>query len=67
MDFDFMKYKVHYHNITTDDMLNGKGLRVVLWLSGCTHQCKDCQNPITWDENSGLIFDENAFNEIMQN
>ena len=38
---------MRYHNITKDDMLNGDGLRVVLWLAGCEHHCKGCQNPIT--------------------
>ncbi len=40
---------MRYHNITRDDMLNGDGLRVVLWVAGCSHCCKDCHNPITWD------------------
>ena len=53
-----------YHDITHDDMKNGDGLRVVLWVSGCSHKCKGCQNPITWNENSGLEFDEAAENEI---
>ena len=39
---------MRYHNITKDDMLNGDGLRVVLWAAGCHHCCKDCQNPVTW-------------------
>ena len=51
---------MRYHNITKDDMLNGDGLRVVLWLAGCSHHCKNCQNPITWDPDGGLIFDETA-------
>ena len=55
---------MRYHNITTDDMLNGDGLRVVLWLSGCEHHCKGCQNPLTWDANSGLVFDERALDEL---
>ena len=38
---------MNYHNITHDDMNNGDGLRVVLWLSGCLHHCKNCQNPQT--------------------
>lgn len=42
--------------IRTDDMLNGEGLRVVLFVSGCTHQCKGCHNPETWDINSGKPF-----------
>ena len=45
-------------------MLNGDGLRVVLWVSGCTHQCPECQNPITWDLAGGLPFDEDAENEL---
>lgn len=55
---------MRYHNITKDDMLNGDGLRVVLWVSGCTHCCKECHNPITWDPNSGILFDEAAKMEI---
>ena len=55
---------MRYHNITKDDMLNGDGLRVVLWVSGCSHCCKGCQNPITWDVNGGVVFDENAKQEI---
>lgn len=57
---------MNYHNITTDDMLNGEGLRVVLWLSGCSHHCKGCQNTQTWDENSGIKFDISAKNEIFE-
>lgn len=45
-------------------MLNGDGLRVVLWVAGCSHCCKDCQNPTTWDPNGGLHFDEEAKNEL---
>ena len=47
---------MRYHNITKDDMLNGDGLRVVLWVSGCNHCCEECQNPITWDPNGGIPF-----------
>ena len=55
---------MNYHNITYPDMNNGDGLRVVLWLSGCGHHCKGCQNPQTWNPDSGILFDENAFNEL---
>lgn len=55
---------MRYHNITKADMLNGEGLRVVLWVSGCSHHCHACQNAITWDHNDGLIFDDNAKKEI---
>lgn len=55
---------MRYHNITTDDMLNGDGLRTVLWVSGCTHRCQGCHNPITWDVECGLPFDEAAEKEL---
>lgn len=44
--------------------MNGTGLRVCLWCSGCDHHCKNCQNPITWDPNDGAKFDTKAKNEI---
>ena len=55
---------MNYHNITHDDMLNGSGLRVVLWVSGCSHHCKGCQNPQTWNPKSGILFDENVKEEL---
>ena len=45
-------------------MRNGEGLRVVLWVAGCSHCCKECHNPITWDPNGGIPFDEAAKQEI---
>lgn len=55
-----------YHNITKCDMNNGDGIRVVLWVSGCTHKCPGCQNPCTWDIDSGEIFGEEAKAEIFE-
>ncbi len=57
---------MNYHNITYPDMNNGEGLRVVLWLSGCSHKCKGCQNPQTWDADSGISFDESAKEELFR-
>ena len=57
---------MNYHNITYPDMLNGDGLRVVLWLSGCSHNCYKCQNPQTHNPNSGILFDENAEEELFR-
>ncbi len=55
---------MRYHNITTDDMLNGDGLRTVLWVSGCAHRCQGCHNPVTWDAECGLVFDAAAEQEL---
>lgn len=57
---------MRYHNITTDDMLNGDGLRTVLWTAGCTHRCEGCHNPITWDIEGGIPFDEAAEKELFE-
>lgn len=57
---------MNYHNITKTDMLNGEGLRVVLWLSGCEHYCDNCHNPQTWSYNGGIPFDLNAKAELFE-
>lgn len=57
---------MNYHNITVDDMKNGDGLRTVLWVSGCDHRCRGCQNPQTWPENSGIPFDQAAHDELFE-
>ncbi len=57
---------MRYHDITKEDMLNGDGLRVVLWVSGCEHACEGCQNPITWNPEDGLVFDKAAEKELFE-
>ena len=56
---------MNYHNITKEDMLNGEGLRTVLWVSGCNHNCPGCQNPETHPETSGILFDDDALKELL--
>lgn len=57
---------MRYHNITKDDMLNGEGLRAVLWVSGCSHNCRECHNPVTWDIRGGIPFDAAAKEELFE-
>ena len=40
-------------DLQTDSIVDGPGLRAVLWTQGCSHHCKGCQNPQTWDFNGG--------------
>lgn len=54
-----------YHNILHDNMLNGPGLRVVIFVSGCDRHCKGCQNPETWDKESGLTFSVEECVEVL--
>ena len=57
-----------YVMIRTDDMLNGSGLRVVLFVSKCSHHCRGCHNPESWDDSCAKLFDdeakENIFSEL---
>ena len=55
---------MNYHNILHCNMNNGPGLRVVLFVSGCNHHCKGCQNPQTWCPTSGIPFDDEALDEV---
>lgn len=51
---------MNYAKIKQYDIANGPGVRVSLFVSGCTHHCKGCFNPETWNFNYGLPFDEAA-------
>lgn len=57
---------MNYMEISHCNMLNGEGLRTVLWVSGCSHNCKNCQNPFSHNPNIGLIFDEKAKEELFR-
>jgi anaerobic ribonucleoside-triphosphate reductase activating protein len=54
------KNNMNYHDIKSDNMDNGDGVRTVIWLSGCKHCCKECQNQQTWNPDSGKPFDMEA-------
>ena len=43
----------NYGNIKYCDIANGLGIRTSVFISGCTHRCKNCFNPETWDLNYG--------------
>ena len=57
---------MNYLTITHCDQVNYKGLRVVLWVAGCSHHCKGCHNQHSWDENAGILFDEAAKEELFK-
>ena len=56
---------MNYIKITPIDVANGPGCRTVLWTAGCEHHCKECHNPETWSEKAGILFDENAMQELL--
>ena len=59
---------LRYHDIQHNTILQGTGLRVALFVSGCDKEpkCKGCHNAIAWDKNSGIPFDNNAKQEIFE-
>ena len=56
---------MNYGAIKVRDISNGEGVRVSLFVSGCTHHCKGCFNPETWDFNYGEKFTEKTISEIL--
>ena len=57
---------MNYMMIRTDDMLNGDGLRVVLFCTACDHCCENCHNQETWHASSGKLFDNEAKLKILE-
>lgn len=57
---------MNYAEIKKCDVANGPGVRVSLFVSGCTHHCKECFNPETWDFNYGREFTNNTEEEIIK-
>lgn len=56
---------MNYGKINKTDVANGPGVRVSLFVSGCTHHCKGCFNPETWDFKYGKQFDKAAADGIL--
>lgn len=56
---------MNYEKIDKCSVSNGLGVRTVLWVSGCDIHCRNCQNPQTWDFNSGIPFTEDTMQEIL--
>lgn len=57
---------MNYSGIKYSDMINGPGIRVSLFVSGCSHGCKGCFNKETWNPKYGEAFTEKQEQEIMQ-
>ena len=55
---------MHYATIKKTDVANGEGVRVSLFVSGCTHRCKGCFNSEAWDFSFGAPFTDAVAQEI---
>lgn len=57
---------MNYIQIDKSSISNGLGVRVVLWISGCTIHCDGCQNPETWNFTTGFTFDKDTKNKLFE-
>ena len=56
---------MNYADIKKVDVANGPGVRVSLFVSGCSHRCEGCFNPETWDFSYGAPFGEAEVEQIL--
>ncbi len=56
---------MNYAEIKYNDIANGEGIRVTLFVSGCLHRCKNCFNEIAWDFGYGKEFTEETEDNII--
>lgn len=57
---------MRWAKIRSEDVANGPGLRVSIYVQGCTRHCKDCFNPETWDFNGGKIFNKRIMTQFLE-
>lgn len=56
---------MYYGNIKKNDIANGKGVRVTLFVSGCTNHCKNCFQPETWNFDYGKPYTKETEDEVI--
>lgn len=61
-----MKIRLADNNLLTDSIVDGEGLRTVIWTQGCSHNCKGCHNPSTHDFNKGVLKDVEEIKEELK-
>lgn len=57
---------MHYGNIKNCDIANGIGVRISIFVSGCTNRCKNCFQPETWDFEYGEEFTDDTIKTILE-
>lgn len=56
---------MYYGNVEEHDVINGPGVRTILFVSGCTHKCRGCHNPDSWDFDYGEPFTKEVEDKII--
>ena len=54
-------------DLQSDSIVDGEGIRTVIWTQGCPHHCKGCHNSETWDFNDGALIEIDEIKEKIKN
>lgn len=57
--------EIRIAGITKDSVVDGPGIRLVVFAQGCPHQCEGCHNPQTHDPNGGIVMDTDEIINIV--
>ena len=57
---------MRYSQIRSLDVSDGPGARVAIYVQGCSHHCKGCFNPETWDYNGGKEWTDKTNKKILE-
>ena len=57
---------MNYADIKQYDVANGPGVRISLFVSGCTHRCPNCFNEVAWDFDYGQPFTDETIEKILE-
>ena len=62
----FWRQSMNYAEIKNCDIANGPGVRISLFVSGCTHHCPGCFNQVAWDFDYGHPFTQQTIDQILE-
>lgn len=61
-----MKIRLASDKLLTDSIVDGEGLRAVLWTQGCSHNCKGCHNPETHSFDEGVLVEVDEIKNLIK-
>lgn len=59
------EYNLHLLNRYKETISDGEGIRFSIYLAGCSHRCKGCHNPASWDPNNGVLLTDSILTDII--